>query len=63
MDVLASLSAQHPGLAARFVFMTGGAVTERARQALAHTRCPVLTKPFERADVERVLCTLRAPGA
>jgi two-component system cell cycle sensor histidine kinase/response regulator CckA len=59
MDVLEWLSAQHPGLAERFVFMTGGAVTERARHALAATTRPVLAKPFERADVERVLRTLR----
>jgi hypothetical protein len=63
MDVLESLSTQQPGLAGRFVFMTGGAVTERARTVLAATTCPVLAKPFERADVERVLLALRPPDA
>jgi CheY-like chemotaxis protein len=63
MDVLESLGAERPELAERFVFMTGGAVTERARATLATTTRPVLAKPFAPEDVERVLSSLRATDA
>jgi DNA-binding NtrC family response regulator len=49
----------HPALQSRFVFMTGGAFADWAREFLALTRCPVLTKPFNLEDaceiVERIL--------
>jgi CheY-like chemotaxis protein len=63
MDVLDELYALRPWLAGRFVFMTGGAVTERARQALAQARCPILHKPFSRDEVEHVLAELRRQGS
>jgi CheY-like chemotaxis protein len=55
LGVFELVSEQRPILAQRFVFMTGGAVTERAREMLAFTDRPVLDKPFERIEVERLL--------
>jgi len=44
-----------PELAARFIFMTGGAFTDWAREFLERTRCPVVSKPFTIASVCRVI--------
>jgi PAS domain S-box-containing protein len=44
-----------PELARRFIFMTGGAFTEQAREFLEHTACPTLSKPFTIANVYRVV--------
>ena len=48
-----------PWLARRFVFMTGGAIDEQAREVLRLTDRPHLEKPFHREDVERVLAAVR----
>jgi PAS domain S-box-containing protein len=40
-------------LTSRFVFMTGGAFTDQARDFLERTRCPILSKPFTVASVIR----------
>jgi PAS domain S-box-containing protein len=58
LGVFEVVSEQRPRLAQRFVFMTGGAVTERAREMLAFTDRPVLDKPFSRQDVERILVAI-----
>ena len=42
-------------LARRFVFMTGGAFTDRARQFLAEHTIDRLEKPFALEDVERLV--------
>jgi len=55
MDVYESVARDRPDLAARFVFMTGGAFTDRARAFLKHSGLPRLDKPFALADVERLL--------
>jgi two-component system cell cycle sensor histidine kinase/response regulator CckA len=47
MDLHAHVTREDPLLASRMVFMTGGAVSERARQFVASTECPVLEKPFQ----------------
>lgn len=44
-----------PELASRFIFMTGGAFTDYAREFLEHTPCPILSKPFTVANVCRVV--------
>lgn len=44
-----------PELAERFIFMTGGAFTDHAREFLEHTSCPTLSKPFTIANVYRVV--------
>ena len=60
-------SSARADLLGRFVFITGGAFTDRARSALRATDRPVLRKPCRRSDlVEAVEATLkrvpRAPG-
>jgi PAS domain S-box-containing protein len=46
---------ERPELANRFIFMTGGAFTEHARDFLEHTSCQTLSKPFTVANVYRVV--------
>lgn len=45
--IYADVTKQRPDLASRFVFMTGGASTQRGRHFLATVRAPVLEKPFD----------------
>ncbi|CAM3134817.1 PAS domain-containing protein [Corallococcus sp. ZKHCc1 1396] len=47
MDVHAELSRRRPELLSRFVFMTGGSFTERARTFLQAVPLPRIDKPFE----------------
>jgi two-component system cell cycle sensor histidine kinase/response regulator CckA len=54
---------QAPGLLPRFVFMTGGAFTERAQEFLAHFAGRQLEKPFNIDEVELLLSELSAAGA
>jgi PAS domain S-box-containing protein len=46
LDLYRDVCHMRPAFAARFVFMTGGAFNERAREFMEQTRCPVLAKPF-----------------
>jgi CheY-like chemotaxis protein len=55
MDLHQWLAASHPRLAARFVFVTGGAFTPRAREYLRRVDNPTIAKPFEVSHVERVV--------
>jgi two-component system, cell cycle sensor histidine kinase and response regulator CckA len=52
-----------PGLLPRFVFMTGGAFTERAQEFLARFAGRQLEKPFNIDEVEVLLSELSAAGA
>jgi signal transduction histidine kinase/CheY-like chemotaxis protein len=52
-----------PGLLPRFVFMTGGAFTERAQEFLAQFAGRQLEKPFNIDEVELLLSELSAAGA
>ncbi len=61
MDVFERVRAARPELAERFVFMTGGAFTDRARDFLKTSGVPRLDKPFALADVERLLAERLAP--
>ncbi len=47
MDVHAALARTHPRLLERFVFMTGGSFTERARSFLQTVPSPRIEKPFD----------------
>jgi CheY-like chemotaxis protein len=60
--VYESVKRQYPELAERFVFMTGGAFTARAREFLAQHPGAQLEKPFNIADVERILVQLSSSG-
>lgn len=54
-ELLAELTAKHPSLAERMVFLTGGAFSAETRAALATTTTPVLDKPFDRAKLRAVV--------
>lgn len=47
MDLYRTTRERDPALAARFVFMTGGAFTEAGRAFLAEVQQPVIEKPYE----------------
>jgi len=49
----------HPELADRIVFMSGGAFTPRLRKFAASVTNPVLQKPVGREDLEAVLSASR----
>lgn len=62
MDVYERVAESSPRLAARFVFVTGGAFTERARAFVERTRAPVLEKPFDLATLSPLLRERAATG-
>lgn len=47
MDVYETILEERPDIAARFIFMTGGAFTDRARAFLERVSNPKLEKPFD----------------
>ncbi len=55
MDVYDQVCTARPALRSRFVFMTGGAVTERARKFLEQVPDRRLDKPFRLEQVEALL--------
>jgi nitrogen-specific signal transduction histidine kinase/CheY-like chemotaxis protein len=55
MDVYEEISRARPELRSRFVFMTGGPVTQRAREFLEQAHQPRLDKPFRLEQVESLL--------
>ncbi len=55
------LAAHHPALAARTMFLTGGVTSEALRQSLAATGRPCLGKPFEVAELTKVIRALGRP--
>jgi two-component system cell cycle sensor histidine kinase/response regulator CckA len=61
--VYRAVTERAPGLLPRFVFMTGGAFTERAQDFLAHFAGRQLEKPFNIDEVELLLSELSAAGA
>ncbi|HJL17898.1 MAG TPA: ATP-binding protein, partial [Sandaracinaceae bacterium LLY-WYZ-13_1] len=60
MELYERVRAARPELAPRFVFMTGGAFTDRARRFLAEHRPRRLEKPFPVSEVERVVAEMAA---
>jgi CheY-like chemotaxis protein len=62
-QVYRAINERSPGLLSRFVFMTGGAFTERAQEFLAHFSGRQLEKPFNIDEVELLLSELSAAGA
>jgi len=56
------LNDEHPELAERMIFVTGGQFTERARSFLARVSNPTLSKPFSRSEVLRPLAERVPPG-
>lgn len=58
-----SVKVSHPELAKRFVFMTGGAFTDKARDFLAQHPGAQLEKPFNIAEIEKILRQFAAKPA
>ncbi|MBL8920286.1 MAG: PAS domain-containing protein [Myxococcaceae bacterium] len=54
-ELYGRLRTSHPGLAERLVFMTGGAFSPNAREALQDAQRPVLEKPFSADGVRRLV--------
>jgi CheY-like chemotaxis protein len=50
-ELQAELARTHPELAARVVFLTGGAFSPEARAAIERSALPVIEKPFDRAKL------------
>ncbi|HYQ26831.1 MAG TPA: ATP-binding protein [Polyangiaceae bacterium] len=61
--VYASVERDYPELAQRFVFMTGGAFTSRAREFLSQHPGAQLEKPFNISDIEKLLGQFAASAA
>ena len=61
--VYESVKHSHPELVPRFVFMTGGAFTDRARAFLSQHSGAQLEKPFNIAEIEKILRQLSAARA
>lgn len=60
MDLHAAIAEKTPRLAERFVFLTGGAFTPRARAFLERSSNPLLEKPFEtEALLEAIAVAMR----
>jgi len=55
MDVHERIARERPELAQRFVFVTGGAFTERARRFVDEVGLPVIEKPFDLTKLPALL--------
>ena len=56
MELHETVARERPGLARRFVFLTGGAFTDSARSFVDATSSPILEKPY---DVDELYALLR----
>ncbi|WP_224363577.1 ATP-binding protein [Hyalangium versicolor] len=63
MDVYEEVTTRNPALARRFIFMTGGGFTPRAREFLASGQHRVLDKPFGKKDVQRMMIEVLSRGS
>jgi CheY-like chemotaxis protein len=57
VDLYRAVAARHPDVAARFVFLTGGAFTPEAQQFLDATGAPRVAKPFDAAGLRAVVAS------
>ena len=60
IDLYQYIAKQHPELATRIVFMTGGAFTVDVQQFLHETAHPVIQKPFDLATIRNIVATYAA---
>ncbi len=58
-DVYKEVTKARPELAPRFVFMTGGAFTQRGQEFLDSVQAPILEKPFDVAQVRSLVAARR----
>jgi CheY-like chemotaxis protein len=59
----AAACAARPSVSTRFVFVSGGALSEEASRFLKTCECPVLPKPFSNADVLEAVNRVAKPHA
>jgi signal transduction histidine kinase/ActR/RegA family two-component response regulator len=62
MDLFEEIERARPLLAERFVFISGGGVTDRCRQFIESHHERVLSKPIDRRAIKRVLAHHEAAG-
>jgi CheY-like chemotaxis protein len=63
MELHERVAARDPALAARFVFVTGGAFTSKAREFLDRSTNPCVEKPFDLSQLRAVVArTARGPA-
>ena len=55
MELHERIGRDQPHYRDRFVFLTGGAFTERAQSFMEHTESPILEKPYDVEELCRVL--------
>jgi CheY-like chemotaxis protein len=60
MDIYERVCVERSALAGKFIFISGGAFTERARTFVASNTRPLLTKPFHRAELLELLDLIAA---
>jgi CheY-like chemotaxis protein len=61
IELYEQLEGKFPAYRQRIVFMTGGAFTSQARDALEHLGAPRLEKPFSEAALRRVIAIVSPP--
>jgi len=62
IELYEQLEGKFPAYRQRIVFMTGGAFTSQARDALEHLGAPRLEKPFSEAALRRVIAIVSPPA-
>jgi CheY-like chemotaxis protein len=63
MDLHAALVRDHPALARRVIFLTGGACTEAAREFLAQPGMECVEKPFDLESIRQAIARKLPPAA
>jgi hypothetical protein len=61
MELFETISRTNPSLAQRFVFISGGGVTERCRKFIENHPGRVVSKPLDRRAIARMLAEHVAP--
>lgn len=59
IELHARLAAARPELLERLILSTGDSVSAEAADFLRHSRCPVLNKPFELAELRAMLARVQ----
>ena len=62
IELYEQLERRYPAYLQRIVFMTGGAFTPQARDALEQLGAPRLEKPFSEAALRRAIAIVSPPG-
>ena len=55
MELYETVEREAPQLAARFIFMSGGAFTSRAQRFLSEVKNPRIQKPFDPAALQALV--------